>query len=129
MDTVTVIVGYWCQINMKSRYILTALLAAILTFAYYSDPVDTPEPEVRHAIKLTTRHLPIHKYFADDDEDDSLTVAQQYMIVRRDTDVKAKVDVRPTEDDYVITDEIRLRLMLARFKALDTYNKQFGKIS
>ena len=129
MDTVTVIVGYWCQINMKSRYILTALLAAILTFAYYSDPVDTPEPEVRHAIKLTTRHLPIHKYFADDDEDDSLTVAQQYMIVRRDTGVKAKVDVRPTEDDYVITDEIRLRLMLARFKALDAYNKQFGKIS
>jgi hypothetical protein len=108
---------------MNTRYILPAVLAALFTIAYISDPVDTPEPEVKHAIKLTTRHLPIHKYFADEDEDDSLTVAQQYMIVRRDTVLKASVDIAPTEDDYVISDDIRLRLMLARFKALDAYNK------
>lgn len=125
MDTVIVTVGYWCQINMKSRYILTALLAAILTFAYISDPVDTPEPEVRHVIKLTTRHLPIHKYFAQDDEDDNLTVAQQYMIVRRETAVKAKVDVRPTEDDIQISDGVRLRLWLAREKAMNAYRQKY----
>ena len=111
---------------MKTRYILPALLAALLTIAYVSDPVDTPEPEVKHVIKLTTRHLPIHKYFAEDDDDDSLTVAQQYLINRRDTAVKARVDVTPTEDDVVISDGVRLRLMLARMKALDAYRKTHG---
>ena len=108
---------------MNSRLILPALLAALLAVAYVSDPVDTPEPEVKHVIKLTTRHLPIHKYFAEDDEDDTLTVAQQYFITRRDTALKAKIDIAPTEDDVVISDAIRLRLMLARFKALDAYNR------
>ena len=108
---------------MNSRLILPAVLAALLAIAYVSDPVETPEPEVKHVIKLTTRHLPIHKYFADEDDDDSLTVAQQYLITRRETVLKAKIDIAPTEDDYVISDEIRLRLMLARFKALDAYNR------
>ena len=111
---------------MNSRLILPALLAALFTVAYISDPVDTPEPEVKHVIKLTTRHLPIHRYFAEDDEDDTLTVAQQYLINRRDHVVKAKIDIAPTEDDCVLTDEIRLRLMLARFKALDRYNEVHG---
>ena len=111
---------------MNSRLILPAVLAALFTIAYVSDPVDTPEPEVKHVIKLTTRHLPIHKYFAEDDDDDSLTVAQQYFINRRDTAVRAKIDIAPTEDDYVLTDEIKLRLMLARFKALDRYNAIHG---
>ena len=111
---------------MKLKYILPAVLAVIIAFAYYSDPVDTPEPEVRHVIKLTTRHLPIHKYFADEDDDDSLTVSQTYFITRRDTALKAKIDITPTEDDYVLSDEIRLRLMLARFKALDKYNAIHG---
>ena len=111
---------------MKTRYILSALLAALFTFAYISDPVDTPEPEVRHAIKLTTRHLPIRKYWADEDDDDSLTVAQQYMISRRGTVLKAQVDITPTEDDYVISDSVRLRLMLARIKALNKYNEIHG---
>ena len=44
---------------MKTRYILPALLAVLLAVAYIADPVDTPEPEVKHVIKLTTRHLPI----------------------------------------------------------------------
>lgn len=104
------------------KYIV-ASLGALFVFAYYADPVDAPEPEVKQAIKLTTRHLPIHRYFAEDDDDDTLTVAQQYFINRRDTVVKAQVDVRPTEDDYVLSDEIRLRLMLARMKALNKYNQ------
>lgn len=108
---------------MNTRYILPAVLAALFAVAYISDPVDTPEPEVKQVIKLTTRHLPIHKYFADEDDDDTLTVAQQYMIARRDTVLKAQTDITPTEDDYVLSDEIKLRLMLARFKALDAYNK------
>lgn len=114
---------------MKTRYILAAFLSAIIAVAYASDPVDTPEPEVKQVIKLTTRHLPISKYFADDDEDDSLTVAQQYMIVRRDVVLKARVDIAPTEDDVVITDEMRLRLMLARMKAVDAYRIARGENS
>lgn len=108
---------------MKPKYILTAALAVIFAVAYVSDPVDTPEPEVKQVIKLTTRHLPIHKYFADDEDDDSLTVAQQYMIVRRDTVLKAQIDVAPTEDDIVISDGVRLRLMLARMRALEKYKE------
>ena len=111
---------------MNSRLILPAALATLLAVAYVSDPVDTPEPEVKHVIKLTTRHLPIHKYFAEDDEDDTLTVAQQYFITRRDTVLKAKIDIAPTEDDVVISDSIRLRLMLARMKAMDKYHEVYG---
>ena len=113
---------------MKTRYILPALLAALFTFAYISDPVDTPEPEVRQAIKLTTRHLPIHKYFADEDDDDSLTVAQQYFIARRETGVKTKTDITPSEDDYVISNEMRLRLFLARIKAMQAYDRVHGSV-
>ena len=108
-----------------TKYILPAVLAALFTFAYISDPVDTPEPEVKQVIKLTTRHLPIYKYFAQDDEDDNLTVAQQYLIVRRDTAVKAKVDVGPTEDDIQISDGVRLRLWLAREKAMNAYRQKY----
>ena len=126
MLTVTVIAGYWYLINMNSRYILAAVLAGVIAVAYASDPVETPEPEVKQMIKLTTRHLPISKYFADDDEDDTLTVAQQYMIVRRDVSLKARVDIAPTEDDVVITDGVRLRLMLARMKALEKYREIHG---
>lgn len=113
---------------MKTRYILPALLAALFTFAYISDPVESPEPEVRHAIKLTTRHLPIHKLWADDDDEDSLTIAQQYMIARRETSVKTRTDITPTEDDYVISDEIRLRLFLARMKAMQVYDRVHGSV-
>ncbi len=108
---------------MRTRYILPALLAALFTIAYISDPIDTPEPEVKHAIKLTTRHLPIHKYFADEDEDDSLTVAQQYFIARRETSVKTRTDITPTEDDIEISDGVRLRLLLARMKAMEVYRQ------
>lgn len=108
---------------MNLKYIFPTVLVALIAVAYVSDPVEPPEPEVKHVIKLTTRHLPIHKYFADEDDDDSLTVAQQYMIVRRDTVIKAQVDIAHNQDDYVLSDDIRLRLMLARFKALDAYQK------
>ena len=91
---------------MNSRYILPAVLAVLFTFTYVSDPVDTPEPEVKHAIKLTTRHLPIHKYFADEDDDDSLTIARQYMIARRESGViKTRTNIGPTEDDIQITQQ------------------------
>ncbi len=104
------------------KYIV-ASLGVLFVFAYYADPVDPPEPEVKQVIKLTTRHLPIHRYFADEDEDDSLTVAQQYMIVRRNTMIKEQVDIVTVEDNIELSDSIRLRLMLARFKALDAYQK------
>lgn len=108
---------------MKTQYILPALLAALFTIAYISDPVETPEPEVRHAIKLTTRHLPIHRYFVEEDEDDTLTVSQTYFITRRETGVKTRTDITPSEDDYVISDGVRLRLMLARMRALEKFKQ------
>ena len=111
---------------MNSRLILPAALAALLAIAYVSDPVDTPEPEVKHVIKLTTRHLPIHRYFADDDDEDSLTVAQQYLITRRETAVTAKIDITPTDDDVEISDGVRLRLLLARMKAMKKYHEVQG---
>ena len=107
---------------------LSAVLAALIAIVYISDPVDMPEPELRQAIKLTTRHLPIHKYFADEDDDDSLTVAQQYFIARRETGVKTKTDIAPTEDDYALSDSIKLRLMLARLKALKKFDEVHGEI-
>lgn len=121
MPVATVIELYWYQTNML-KYIVTSL-GALVIFAYHAEPVSTPEPEVKQVIKLTTRHLPIHRYFADEDEDDSLTVANHYMIARRETGVKTQTDITSTEDDYVLSDEIQLRLMLARFKALDRYNE------
>ena len=45
------------------------------------------------------------------------------MIVRRETGVKTRTDITPSEDDYVISDEIKLRLMLARIKALEKYRE------
>jgi hypothetical protein len=110
---------------MKSRYVLPIVLAALFGIAHVSDPVDTLEPEVRQAIKLSTKHLPIYRYFADDDNDDALAVHQQDVNVRRDTSIKAHTDIAPTEDDYLISDEIALRLMLARIKALNKYHEVY----
>ena len=107
---------------MKSRYVLSVALTVLFLAAYMSDPVDELEPEVRQAIKLSTKHLPIHRYFADDDDSDDLAVYQQDLNVRRDTSIKPHTDTSPDEDDYVISDEIALRLMLARIKALNRYN-------
>ena len=94
--------------------------------ACISDPVGELEPEVRLAIKLSTKHLPIHRYFADDNNDDDLTVYQQDLNVRRDTSIRLCSDTEFAEDDYVISDEIALRLMLARIKALDKYHAVWG---
>jgi hypothetical protein len=110
---------------MKTRYILPAVLAVLFAFAYISDPVDTPEPEVKQVIKLTTRHLPIYKYWATEDDDDSLTVSQQYLIVNRHNGIKIQTDSVPAESDYVITDGVRLRLWLAREKAMAAYRRTY----
>ena len=94
--------------------------------AYVSDPADELEPEIRQAIKLSTKHLPIHRYFADDDNNNDLVVYQQDINVRRDTSIEICADTAVTEDDYVISDEIALRLMLARIKAMDKYHALWG---
>lgn len=80
---------------------------------------------LRKVIKLTTRHLPIHKYFVDEDDDDGLAVCQQYMIVRRDTAIRAHVEISPTEDDVQLSDGVRLRLWLAREKAMAVYRQKY----
>ena len=112
--------------NMKSRYILSFVLALLFTATCVSDPVDELEPEVRQTIKLSTKNLPIHRYFADDDGDNDSVVYQQDLNVRRDTSIKLCSDTDFAEDDYVISDEIALRLMLARIKALNKHHEIHG---
>ena len=111
---------------MKSRYILPIALVTLFMVAYVSDPVEELEPEIRQAIKLSTKHLPIHRYFADDDGDNDSVVYQQDINVRRDTSIKLCSDTDFAEDDYVISDEIALRLMLARIKALNKHHEIHG---
>lgn len=110
---------------MKPRYVLPIALAVLFMASYISDPVDELEPEVRQAIKLTVKHLPIHRYFADNDDSDDLTVHQQDANVRRDTSIELHTDIAFKEDDYVISDEIALRLMLARIKALNKHHELY----
>lgn len=105
---------------------LMFILATTVAFNVYA--VDKPKPtvhQVKHVIKLTTRNLPIQKYFADDDDDEDFHASSRAMIHRRQTALKAKTDITPTEDDVVISDSVRLRLMLARVKAMDAYNKKY----
>jgi hypothetical protein len=111
--------------SMKSRHILSIVLTLLFMVAYVSDPVDELEPEVRQAIKLSTKHLPIHRYFANDDSDDDPAVYQQDINVRRDTSIKLCSNTDFAEDDYVISDEIALRLMLARIKALNKHHELY----
>lgn len=87
--------------------------------------VHPQKSSLRKVIKLTTRHLPIHRYFVDDDDDDGLAVCQQYMIVRRDTAIVAHTDVSPTEDDIEISDGVKLRLWLVREKAMNAYRQKY----
>ena len=101
-------------------------MALLFTAACVSDPVDELEPQVRQTIKLSTKNLPIHRYFADDDSDNELVIHQQDINVRRDTSIKLCSDTDFAEDEYVISDEIALRLMLARIKALNKHHDIYG---
>lgn len=106
------------------KYIIASFIALVVFVATGESTPDVSTPvEVKRQIKLTTRHLPIHRYFVDEDEDEELYTANHAVIHRRNLLIKAQVDIGPTEDDVVITDGIRLRLMLARMKALDKYNE------
>lgn len=108
------------------RYIYTVVVVAIFTLAYVSDPIDTISVEVKQVIKLTHKHLPINRYFSDD-EDDDVTVVEHSAISRRQTAIKAQTDIDETEEDVLITDTIRFRLLLARLKAMDAYDQVQGK--
>ena len=83
--------------------------------------------EVKKAIKLTTKNLPISRYFSDDEDDDQ-QVAPRTFLFRRDTALKAKTDITPSEDDYVISDSIKLRLMLARIRAIERFTQVHGSV-
>ena len=106
---------------------LLFILATTVAFNVYA--VDNPRPtthQVHKVIKLTKRHIPIGRYFADDDNEDDYTLVQP-MIARRESGViKTRTDITPTEDDVVISDGVRLRLMLARMKAMDVYRQKYS---
>jgi hypothetical protein len=104
------------------KYIFTVFVATVITFAYVSDPVNTPEPEVKKAIKLSSQHLPISRYFSDDEDDDS-TAVNHAVLFRRETSIKARTGISDDNDDYELSDGIKLRLTLARLKALEVYQK------
>lgn len=106
---------------------LLLLLAIGVAFnAVGEEKPDVPR-EVKKAIKLTTKNLPINRYFSDDEDDDQ-QVAPRSFLFRRDTSIKAKTDITPAEDDYVISDSIKLRLMLARIKALEKFDQVHGSV-
>lgn len=107
-----------------TKYIFTAVIAAVLTFVYSTDPVDTPAPEVKQLIKLTTKHLPINRYFSDDDDDD-LQVVQHAVINRRETSIKARTDISD-DDDYELSDYVKDRLLVARALAMKKYFEIHG---
>ena len=79
--------------------------------------------QVHHIIKLTKRHIPIGRYFADDDNSEDDYSLTQPLLFRRQTAIKARTDITPTEDDIQISDEMRIRLMLARIKALNKFHE------
>ena len=71
-------------------------------------------------VKLAVRNLPLHKIFADDDDDDSLSVAQHAMHHRRDFELNVVIS------DNKISDSVALRLWLIRHRALEAYQQHWG---
>jgi hypothetical protein len=100
---------------MKRLFLILAISLASTGIAYAQAPTKS---EVQHVLKLTKKHLPISLYFTDDDNDDDYYTANHTVLFRRQTAIKAKTDITPSDDDYVISDAIRARLMLARVRAL-----------
>ena len=108
------------------KYILASFIALMIVAGFsYDEPVESAPVEVKKAIKLTTKNLPINRYFSDDEDGDQ-QVAPRSFLFRRDTSIKAKTDIAPAEDDYVISDGIKLRLMLARIRALEKFDQIHG---
>ena len=112
---------------MKRLLFILATLVAVNCFG-----AEKPHPtthQVHKVIRLTKKHIPIGRYFAEDDDEEDYTLVQP-MIARRETGViKARTDIGPAEDDYVLSDEIKLRLMLSRIKALNKYNEVYGSLN
>ena len=68
----------------------------------------------------------LEEYAGGDDDEEDYTLVQP-MLFRRETGIiKTCTDIAPTEDDVVVSDGVRLRLMLARIKALNKYNEIHG---
>jgi hypothetical protein len=70
-------------------------------------------------IKLTVRHFPLHRIFADDD-DYSVGATQHDMHHRREIELAVVVS------DYKISDSVALRLWLIRHRALEAYQQHWG---
>ena len=120
--------------------IITALLAVLIFGSQPVGAIPNPNPETeRHVIshstipnaraprkslnpiKLTVRHFPLHRIFADEDDDDSLSVAQHAMHHRREIALLVA-----NSDDQKITDSIALRLWLIRQRALEAHQQRWG---
>lgn len=121
---------------------IAALLAVLIFGSQPVGAIPNPSPDTeRHVIshstipnaralrkslnpiKLTVRHFPIHRIFADEDDDDSLSVAQHAMLHRREFELQAVTDVA---DNDTISDSVALRLWLIRQQALKTYKQHWG---
>ena len=109
---------------MKKLLFILATFVAVNCFGA-EKPHPTPH-QVKHVIKLTKKHIPIGRYFADDDDEEDYTLVQPMLFRRESGVIKTRTDIAPTEDDYVISEEMRLRLMLARLKALKRFDEIHG---
>ena len=99
---------------------LLFILATVVAFNVYAvDKLKPTAEQVHKVIKLTKRHIPIGRYFADDDDSEDDYSLTQPLLFRRQTAIKAHTDITPTEDDVQISDYARTRLFLARVQALE----------
>lgn len=95
---------------------------SILTSMTVNAPVVSYKPSAtKNVIKLTIRHFPIARLFAEDDDDDDLSVAQHYMLHRRDFVIETVANV-----DTDISDSVKLRLFLIRHRVLEKYKQTWA---
>lgn len=70
-------------------------------------------------VKLTVRNFPLHRIFADDD-DDSFGVAEIIMHHRRE------IKLQIVKNDDTVSDSIALRLWLIRQRVLEVHKQHWG---
>jgi hypothetical protein len=75
--------------------------------------------KLANPVKLTVRNFPLHRIFADDD-DDSFGVAQPIMHYRKEIELAV---VTESAEDVTISDSVALRLWLIRELALKKHQE------
>jgi hypothetical protein len=108
------------------KRLLFILATAVALNVYATEKPRPTTEQVHRVIKLTKKHLPIGRYFADDDDEEDYSLVQPMISRRESVVIKHRTNIAPTEDDVIISDEMRVRLFLARVKAMQAYDRVHG---